>query len=53
MSWVELDGIVSEEIVRDDDCCPALNMPTIRALGMPMAGNHNAPPVGAAGRCGR
>jgi hypothetical protein len=34
-------------------CCPALKMPTIRALGMPMAGNHNAPPVGAAGRCGR
>ena len=34
-------------------CCPALKMPTIRALGMPMAGKHNAPPVGAAGRCGR
>jgi hypothetical protein len=34
-------------------CCPALKMPTFRALKMPMAGNHNAPPVGAAGRWGR
>src|SRR5215470_6089719 len=32
-------------------CGPALKMPTIRALGMPMAGSRNAPPVGAAGRC--
>ena len=37
----------------EDGCCPALKVPTIRALGMPMAGNRNAPPVGAAGRCGR
>ena len=34
-------------------CGPALKVPTIRALGMPMDGRHNAPPVGAAGRCGR
>ena len=35
-----------------DECGPALKMPMIRALGMPMAGDRNAPPVGAAGRCG-
>ena len=34
-------------------CGPALKMPTIRALGMPMVGDGNAPPAGAAGRCGR
>jgi hypothetical protein len=34
-------------------CCPALKVPTIRALGMLMAGNRNAPPAGAAGLCGR
>ena len=34
-------------------CGPALKMPMIRALGMPMIGNHNAPPAGVAGRCGR
>jgi hypothetical protein len=34
-------------------CGPALKMPMIRALGMPMTGKRNAPPVGAAARCGR
>ena len=35
------------------DCAPALKMPMIRALGMPMIGNDNAPPMGAAGRWDR
>ena len=49
-------GIRLAELARiryDPQCGPALKVPTIRALGMPMDGRHNAPPVGAAGRCGR
>jgi hypothetical protein len=33
-------------------CGPALKMPTVEALKMPMLGIDNAPPVGAAERCG-
>ena len=36
---------------RRPGCGPALKMPMVEALKMPMAGNGNAPPVGAAGRC--
>jgi hypothetical protein len=36
----------------DHVCGPALRMPMIRALGTPMIGDGNAPPVVAAGRCG-
>jgi hypothetical protein len=39
--------------LEQNGCGPALKMPMIRALGMPMIGNGNAPPGGAAGRCGR
>ena len=32
---------------------PGVEDADVWALGMPMAGSHNAPPVGAAGCCGR
>ena len=45
--------LLYDEMRRGNLARPALKMPMIRALGVPMAGKHNAPPVGAAGRCGR
>jgi hypothetical protein len=44
---------VCDDLLESSVCGPALKMPMIRALGMPMIGNGNAPPGGAAGRCGR
>jgi hypothetical protein len=49
---VQPDLRPEHRFVWTSDCGPALRMPMFRALGMPMIGDGNAPPVVAAGRCG-